>query len=213
MPIEDFFGTTYVFPNYKLYVRDRVAGTTTAVIPVTAASEGTLPVVSADGAVVAFQSVSGILAAGDTNERSDIFIAPNPAIPSPTIVTFTAWAAGHPGAEDPDADNDHDGLKNFAEYALGLDPFRPDAAEASSITFASPPGGGSVPTFTFTFDTLADAVVTAMTSADLVTWSPVRASDATYSGTDLPDGFQEATVYWTGPLASRRFFRLELSPR
>ncbi len=205
MPSIDLGGTLYPAPNNKLYVRDRVANTTTAIIPVSAASEGSLPVLSADGAIVAFHSPSGVLAVGDTNGRDDIFLAPNPAMAAPAPVSYAAWVTAHPAAADPYADSDHDGLTNFAEFALGLDPFTADAAGATSIDH------DPMPTFSYTIDTLAAAEVTAMTSTNLADWTPVLATDATYSATGLPDDFREITLQWTGANAQRRFFRLDIA--
>ena len=37
-------------------------------------------------------------------------------------ITFSTWAAGYPGAADPNADIDGDMLTNFTEYAVGSDP-------------------------------------------------------------------------------------------
>lgn len=61
-----------------VFVRDRVAGTTTRVSVATGAGQGNgrsdLPSISRDGRYVAFFSVATNLVTGDTNGRSDVFV-------------------------------------------------------------------------------------------------------------------------------------------
>jgi len=59
-----------------VFVRDRVAGTTTLVSVATSGAKavGGEPAISADGRYVAFISEASNLVAGDTNERPDVFV-------------------------------------------------------------------------------------------------------------------------------------------
>jgi Tol biopolymer transport system component len=61
-----------------VFVRDRVAGTTTRVSVSSGGTQGNgqsnSPVISADGRFVAFTSDASNLVTGDTNEKSDIFV-------------------------------------------------------------------------------------------------------------------------------------------
>ena len=41
------------------------------------------------------------------------------------MLTFAVWAADYPGAADPLADTDKDGITNLLEYALLADPTQP----------------------------------------------------------------------------------------
>lgn len=63
--------------DFDIYLRDRVAGTTTCVSVSTTGSpagQSYNPVISADGNFVAFESYANSLVAGDTNASNDVFV-------------------------------------------------------------------------------------------------------------------------------------------
>ncbi len=76
-----------------VYLRDRIAGTTTLVSanPATGAASGAgLSVVSADGRLVVFGSNAGDLVADDTNGRGDIFVFDR----APSVAATVSYDAG-----------------------------------------------------------------------------------------------------------------------
>lgn len=71
-------GDSTGFPNGDIFVRDRLAGTTTRVSISTAGVEGngdsSRPSISADGRFVSFTSLASNLVAGDSNNAHDVFV-------------------------------------------------------------------------------------------------------------------------------------------
>jgi Tol biopolymer transport system component len=108
-------GSVVVFPSlatnlagndanstYDVFVRDRGAGTTSLMsrTPWDASEGGTLPAVSRDGTVVAFESYGTDLATGDTNGVADVYVydrkIAEPVASSTTYGTGFAGSLGIP---------------------------------------------------------------------------------------------------------------------
>lgn len=200
-----FFG--FEFPNFKVFVRDRTLGITSAVIPVSANSDGQHPVVSADGQVVGFQSWAASFNPVQSGTWQKIYLGPNPAFSIPSL-SYGAWAAGYPGTSDPDADADADGLSNRAEYLLGSHPL-----SGARGPYPALEGAPAAPEFVFLRNPLArEAAGTVETSVDLWGWAPVRSGDAAISITPASGGLESVRVQWLLPEA-HRFFRLRVDPQ
>lgn len=116
--------------------------------------------------------------------------------------TWHSFASGTPTAlTQPNADADHDGLANFAEYAWQLNPA---AASTPRTALARSAGGGA--TFTFLRPrNLPDVIVSAECSTDLRTWLPasstVVSSDADFD-----------TMQSTSAPGTRCFWRVRFDP-
>jgi len=119
--------------------------------------------------------------------------------------TISAWRARlfttneiASGAADDNADPDHDGLTNLAEYALATDPH---ALTALPSAVRGPEGL----TLTFTRPkNLPDVVYSAVSSDDMVHWSPVTLQLVT----DGPIQTMRAVDPLTSGNTARRFMRL-----
>jgi PKD repeat protein len=115
---------------------------------------------------------------------------------------FAEWANGYGLSADPTANDDSDGLNNFTEYALGLDPTLNDAERA--ITLA----GAGVGDLKYRFLSAVSKVnFTVETSADLERWSPYNGAlviDGTHYQIDVP-------VNPESPGNVSRFLRLRFS--
>jgi hypothetical protein len=87
---------------------------------------------------------------------------------------YQAWiqslAAGENESSlaDPDADEDHDGLTNFTEYAFGLDP--QDSASVSPVSISALKASGTL-TYTRRKTSLSGLTYTVWTSTDLSSWT------------------------------------------
>ncbi len=100
----------------------------------------------------------GWVVMGNSNNRWDIHssesstLAARPALtviydPSGNSTDYIAWASGYPGADldDPDGDNDGDGLSNNKERIWGLNPTQPSSMNPISVPVDSAAG-----TFSYT---------------------------------------------------------------
>lgn len=98
--------------------------------------------------------------------------------------TFAEWVAESltplpdsilpPSEEGPDGDPDGDGLPNFAEYALELDPTHPDAAALEQVAQELP---GAYRQLQYAFDlrkNTADAIVSLEWSLDGTNWESLQ---------------------------------------
>ena len=126
--------------------------------------------------------------------------------------TFATWAALHPGAGDPNADGDSDGLTNRLEYAFARDPSSPSPAVASgsleNFTVAGAPGRYLTITFTRRTDVL-DLSYNPEFSADLAAWSPATVLVSSTLNTDctLTETWRAATAV---ELERRLFVRVKV---
>ncbi|HEX2748067.1 MAG TPA: lamin tail domain-containing protein, partial [Verrucomicrobiales bacterium] len=170
-------------------------------------------------------------AAADGTGRTLVLIAPNTrpdhALPeswrasalmggSPGAddgLTYATWAAGHPGAGNPDEDPDHDGLSNRLEYAFSQDPAIPAAGSPVSGTIALFTVGnqaGQYLTVTFTRRTDAsDLTYVPEFSSTLASWTPAT---ELVSSTANPDGTATETWRASSPVsaASHLFVRVRI---
>ncbi|MGQ0521567.1 MAG: hypothetical protein ACT4PX_10520, partial [Actinomycetota bacterium] len=92
--------------NTDVFVRDRVAGTTTRVSVVTGGAQATggassEPSISADGRFVAFSSAATNLVAGDTNGQRDIFVHDRQTTTTTRVSVVTGGAQGCTGSGGP----------------------------------------------------------------------------------------------------------------
>lgn len=98
---------------------------------------------------------------------------------------YAAWKATHNIATD-SGDDDHDGLTNLAEYALGSSPTIPSAQAAPTAGIMEEAGEHYV-TLTYTHRVGADDIMyTPEAGTDLVSWSPTAM--ITLSRTNNADG-------------------------
>ena len=141
---------------------------------------------------------------GESSRTLEVKVAPNPGI-------FSDWQAIHwPGVNDPevtaaDRDPDADGLQNLMEWALLLDPVKPDP---TPVAFAREAGGLD---FTYTRRKAAPDEATFT-----VEWSDTLAAPWTPAASDPPvslDATRESvrTAIPAGP-NGRRFVRLKVIP-
>jgi Tol biopolymer transport system component len=116
---------TYSFTD--IYVYDRVLTNLTLVSRTPAGAEGNAPSgspsISANGRVVAFDSVASDLVPNDRNLLSDVFVARFAIADADNNGLEDGWESlnfGGPG--DPGADSDSDGATDLQEYLAGTDP-------------------------------------------------------------------------------------------
>lgn len=125
---------------------------------------------------------------------------------------FTSLQRDNPAISAPSADPDGDGIPNWVEYALGLDPWQPDPALPLTLTFASDTAPGTP--FAFSFQRIPDLLdirhdILATGDLQWELWSEVK---NTVEET-IPRGDGRETVILreaTPPAADRRFYKLRM---
>lgn len=145
----------------------------------------------------------------------------------PPASAIGEWRATNFGADaaneeiaGPLADPDNDGLINFAEYALGLDPLAPSAERAPFAALVRI-GGEPYGAITFTRATMAiDVAITVEVSPDLAAWTPGSRYAATGSTPNTSvttevlhtgSGIETITVRRNLPTTAQpTFFRLKI---
>jgi autotransporter-associated beta strand protein len=131
--------------------------------------------------------------------------------PLPANLTYADWSSTSGASADPLNDDDHDGLNNLLEYALGSDPTVPGSAPVAQLASLSVGGEtGEYVTFVVTRRiATADLVVRVEYSADLATW---QESAVPVSAVANSDG--TASEVWRAPVALGRaaagFFRVRV---
>jgi hypothetical protein len=145
-------------------------------------------------------------ASGETSAELTVTVAANPGV-------FIDWQQIHwPGVSDPDviapeADPDHDGLANLAEFALGLPPGTP-SAQPLTLSDTDPQM-----VVTYTQSRHATGVTTSVEWSDLLTpesWSTDGVSAPTVVPPDTDPDHIDLRVTLP-PGADRRFVRLKFS--
>ncbi|MFP6858068.1 MAG: hypothetical protein VCA73_12395, partial [Roseibacillus sp.] len=114
-------------------------------------------------------------------------------------------------ANGPDGDPDGDGLLNFVEFLVGLDPFTADVADFPSLTVSSNPDDSK----TLEFPSIPDRLYTLFWGPDLQTWTQL--GPVISSGSDVfpalyrvdDDGPPKTPVHPGN--VERRFYRLEIA--
>lgn len=114
-------------------------------------------------------------------------------------------------ANGPDGDPDGDGLLNFVEFLVGLDPFTADVADFPSLTVSSNPDDSK----TLEFPSIPDRLYTLFWSSDLQGWTQL--GPVISSGSDVfpalyqvdDDGPPKTPVHPGN--VKRRFYRLEIA--
>ena len=126
--------------------------------------------------------------------------------------TFALWAAEHPGASDPNADDDKDGLSNRLEYAFNQDPtvFSPNVITGSTqeINVLGQTARYLTVTFKRRTDVL-DVSYTPQVSSNLTSWSPAT---ELVSAVANPDATVTETWRSATPVedATRLFVRVQV---
>ena len=195
---------TYDGAKFKLYVNGVLEGqvVSTSYQPATTAQPG-FTIGSRNGAASApsyMQDVAIYSRALTAGEVANHFSAP------PTTLTYAAWAATkYPGFDltDPAADLDGDNVKNFGEYAFGLDPTTGSSCNPISAQFDK-----ATRKFTYTRTANTGVTYTVWTSTDLQTWTEDTTADQT-PGT-AADGVEPVEVtLTTDPLPDKLFVRVQ----
>ncbi len=124
---------------------------------------------------------------------------------------FTAAALANPLLSAPQADADADGLTTLMEFALGLNPFQPDAPSLLPTGGFANVAGDNYMTLTFRRRKPGSEVTyRPLVSPDLNTWTALT----TMAGTPMDNGDGSETVTFRDALsataAPRRFLRLEV---
>ncbi len=116
---------------------------------------------------------------------------------------FTSSEASDPALGGASADFDHDGLPNLLEYALNLDPKKPQGAAISSPQIAN---GSLILTYTKIIDA-SDLTYTIDETSDFISWTP---SDVTNE--ILADDGRIQIIKATVPIgnAQAKFLRLRI---
>lgn len=139
--------------------------------------------------------------------------------PTGAELSYEAWVETHfnpdgnpdPVLPLPSDDSDHDGWSNAAEFALGTAPDDPNSyAKPETKVLFSNPGGKRHLSYTFTVNPAASGVsVESEISSDLVTWTPVTATD----GVDIVDDGWIVSIRLSQPIEEdqRRFIRLRFT--
>ncbi len=121
--------------------------------------------------------------------------------------TYAAWQARHPGVGAEMEDFDHDGLKNYAEFALLTDPTRSEATGAFLFTRES---GGIAVTFRRQIGPGAPSIIV-QASESLQNFQPLAAGSFTESILADDCITQTARVFIPYTAAPGRFVRLAIT--
>jgi hypothetical protein len=126
--------------------------------------------------------------------------------------TFALWAAQHPGASDPDADDDKDGLSNRLEYAFNQDPTVSSPNVITGSTQEINVLGQSARYLTVTFKRRTDVLdvsYTPQVSSNLTSWTPAT---ELVSAAANPDATVTETWRSATPVedATRLFVRVQV---
>src|SRR6185436_4953489 len=107
-------------------------------------SGSVLPVLSADGSVLAFQSSAGDLVGDDFNGRSDVFVLSLGTRDSDGDAMDDAWELAYFGdlSRDGLGDFDQDGMSDRLEYLAGTDPT--NLGSVFRVMALTPLSGGAV---------------------------------------------------------------------
>ncbi len=130
-----------------IFVWDRLLGTTTLLSANAFGRSGngssTRPVMAADGRTVVFQSFASDLAAGDYNDKCDLFVVKLGGVDSDHDGLDDDWEVAYFGNLDRDGagDFDQDGQTNHQEFLVGTDPTN-QGSVFRTMTVA-PVGGGN----------------------------------------------------------------------
>ena len=116
---------------------------------------------------------------------------------------YASWASSN-GAGAATADDDHDGLKNLMEYALGTDPHANSPVMVPAVSLSP----GSATASYQVSGQAADLDYHLEASSDLTQWSPVDAAPVSVSGNQQTRIYQEST----GGM-SKRFYRLSVNQK
>ena len=122
------------------------------------------------------------------------------------------WAAEHPGASDPNADDDKDGLSNRLEYAFNQDPAAPSPSVITGGTQEIIVLGQADRYLTVTFKRrtdVLDVTYTPQVSSNLTSWSPAT---ELVSAVANPDATVTETWRSATPMddATRLFVRVQV---
>ncbi len=121
---------------------------------------------------------------------------------------------GQAGASSPEiggdkADPDHDGLPNYLEYALGLDP----TEAADGQPFSQPAIHGNAMEISFVGQVPPAGVsVTVESSSNLIDWQSVPKQNDRVDIVSLPYGLQRTTYTFDLTSTSRRYLRWLANP-
>jgi hypothetical protein len=130
-----------------VFVRDRLLGVTMLVsanaqgLPGNAPSSR--PVMAADGRTVAFQSSANDLAAGDYNDKRDVFVLKLGGADTDGDGMDDDWEVAYFSnrSRDGSGDFDDDGVTDLQEFRAGTDPTNSDSV--FRVLTVTPMGGGS----------------------------------------------------------------------
>lgn len=129
-----------------IFVRDRLLGVTMLVSANAQGRAGngpsTRPVMAADGRTVVFQSFASDLAAGDYNDKRDLFLLKLGSPDTEPDGMDDDWELAYFNtlARDGNGDFDGDGVSDKAEFLAGTDPT--NAGSVFRVLTVSPAGGG-----------------------------------------------------------------------
>lgn len=122
----------------------------------------------------------------------------------PSAGDYEAWATANGVTGGASDDDDSDGMKNFDEYAFGLDPKLP--ASSCPVTLQLDKSSGSF-SYQRRKPSLTNLSYTVQTSTDLINWSPD--STAVQAATDIGSSENESvtvTLSAQKPLTSTKLF-------